>query len=106
MIPTRAVTTVDPFTLSLHPALDMVSKLQAGFKADPSLLAHIDAVADAVMREHPGLTVSRTDAIVMLITEALTARGVDWRAASDATSTTSKRSPAAPKKGTKKARKP
>ena len=55
----------------------MAPKVQAGFKADPSLLERIDAVAAQVMREHPGLNVSRTDAIVMLITEALLARGID-----------------------------
>jgi hypothetical protein len=77
----------------------MVSKLQAGFKADPALIERIDAFAASIMGEHPGLNVSRTDAIVMLLTEALNARGIDGPEAS---------APAgAPKKGAKsKARKP
>ena len=60
-----------------HPALDMAPKVQAGFKADPALLARVDAFAAEVMSQHPGLNVSRTDAMVMLLTEALNARGID-----------------------------
>ena len=70
----------------------MAPKEQAAFRADPALLARIDAFAASFMGEHPGLDVSRTDAIVMLLTEALNARGIEGAPA--------------PKKGTKKARKP
>ena len=61
----------------------MAPKVQAGFKADPALLARIDAFAAEMMRDHPGLNVSRTDAMVMLLTEALNARGIDAPARSD-----------------------
>jgi hypothetical protein len=91
----------------------MAPKRQAGFKADPALLARIDAFAAQVMSEHPGLNVSRTDAIVMLLTEALNARGVasggEGAASSPAPARrpTSKRAAPAAKKGAKpKARKP
>lgn len=55
----------------------MVPKVQAGFKAEVALLARVDAFGAEMMREHPGLSVSRTDAIVMLLTEALNARGIE-----------------------------
>jgi hypothetical protein len=79
-------------------APDMAPKVQAGFKADPSLLDRIDAFAADFMRDHPGLHVSRTDAIVMLITEALNARGVE--------TPPDKGAAPAVKKGAKRARKP
>ena len=72
----------------------MAPKLQAGFKAEPALLDRIDAFAASMRRDHPGLNMNRTDAIVMLITEALNARGIEGDA------------PPAAKKGAKKARKP
>lgn len=73
-------------------AQNMAPKEQAAFRADTALLARIDAFAASIMGEYPGLNVSRTDAIVMLLTEALNARGIGGGA------------PA--KKGAKKARKP
>lgn len=83
----------------------MAPKLQAGFKADPALLARIDAFAARVMSEHPGLNVSRTDAIVMLLTEALNARGVASGEQSTASTPprppTPKRAASAAKKGGK-----
>ena len=76
----------------------MAPKGQAGFRAEPALLARIDAFAADMMRDHPGLNVSRTDAIVMLLTEALNARSIDAPA--------EKRAAPAAKKGAKRARKP
>jgi hypothetical protein len=77
----------------------MAPKVQAGFKSDSALLARIDAFAAEMMRDHPGLNVSRTDAIVMLLTEALNARGVETPA--------EKRTAPTAKKGAKRtARKP
>ena len=51
------------------------------------------------MGEHPGLSVSRTDAIVMLLTEALNARGV-------VAPTEEKSAPVGKKAATRKARRP
>ena len=85
-------------------AQNMAPKEQTAFRADPALLACVDAVADETRAAHPGLEVSRTDAIVMLLTEALKARGIEVR-----TSPAEKRaeSPkASAKKGAKRARKP
>ena len=76
----------------------MAPKEQAAFRAEPALLARIDAFATQVMGEHPGLDVSRTDAIVMLLTEALNARGIEAPA--------EKRAAPGAKKGAKRARKP
>ena len=76
----------------------MAPKEQTAFRADAALLARIDAVAAQTMRDHPGLNVSRTDAIVMLLTEALNARGTAAPA--------EKRTAPTAKKGAKRARKP
>ena len=55
----------------------MAPKEQTAFRAEPALLECVDTVAAETMRAHPGLSVSRTDAIVMLLTEALSARGIE-----------------------------
>ncbi len=84
----------------------MAPKEQTAFRAEPALLECVDTVAAETMRAHPGLSVSRTDAIVMLLTEALSARGIEIPA-----SPAERRAPpsnkASAKKGAKRtARKP
>src|SRR5215212_8309379 len=82
---------------------NMAPKGQTAFRADPALLAGIDAMAAQIRREYPDLNVNRTDAIVMLLKEALRARGIE--VASPGTQRTAP-AKASAKKGAKRARKP
>lgn len=82
----------------------MAPKEQAGFRADPTLIARVDAFAAQFAAEHPGLDVTRSDAIVMLLTEALNARGIEAPAERPARAAPSK--PRAKKGAKAKARKP
>lgn len=49
------------------------SKKQVAFRLPESLISRIDAFAERCERERPGLSVSRTEALVILLTRALDA---------------------------------
>jgi hypothetical protein len=77
-----------------------VATVAISIRAEETLAARVDTFAEQVMAERPGLKVSRTEAIVMLLTESLDAKGIKPKA------TTAKRAAAPAKKGAKRARKP
>lgn len=55
------------------------AKKQVAFRLPESLISRIDAFAEQCERERPGLSVSRTEALVILLTRALDAEATGAR---------------------------
>lgn len=55
----------------------MITTVPISVRADPALVNRVEAFAAEVMAERPGLKVTRTAAILMLVTEALDARDAE-----------------------------
>lgn len=49
----------------------MVRQKQTAFRLTVELLARLDRYAEHLQREHPGLTITRTDALRMILSRVL-----------------------------------